>query len=115
VRRIEQRHERVDLAVAGIVARDAHRRRRRHHDRVLHAPGHHRLAAVAEGAVGELDLDRLDRAHQGDALADRVERLGVLRDPDVGQRIDDGADPDRVDADLGEQPLVADATARSTT
>jgi hypothetical protein len=58
--------------------------------------------------AGELDLRRLDRPHQGDALAHAFEALGVLAHAYVCQRIHDGADAGRVDADLGEQPEVAD-------
>jgi hypothetical protein len=64
---------------------------------------------MAEAAVGELALDRLDRAHQRDALAHRIERLGVLRHADLGERVDDRADAGGVDADLGEQSRVLDA------
>jgi hypothetical protein len=113
--RVEQRDQRVDLAEAGFLARDARGRRRQHHARIADAPVEQLRTAVKERAVAELALDGLVGTHQADALAHRVERLGILRDVDAGQRIDDGADAGGVDADLGEQAPSRTRSTRSTT
>src|SRR5579863_2414582 len=100
-RRIERRHQRIDLGEARGLLGDEDSVRPRLNLGVADGPGHQPRSAVNEFTAGELALDGLDGGHQLPALrnADDDSRFDAGIDPSVAELIEHRANPRRVDAD----------------